>query len=86
MSISCQKSSGSPPLNQSPNTLKAFYGRGFQLCGILNYLPIQLEGKAVNLEVEVVDENLNCNLLLGCSWTHAMFCVVSTLFHVLGYM
>eukprot|EP00253_Pinus_taeda_P021097 PITA_21097 len=44
--------------------------------------PITLEGKIVELEVEVVDANLNYNLLLGRSWTHAMFFVVSYLFRI----
>jgi len=39
-----------------------------------------LEGKTIELGVEVVDVNLNYNLLLGQSWTHAMFCVVSSWF------
>jgi hypothetical protein len=43
------------------------------------------KGKTVELEVEVVDANLNYNLLLGRSWTHAMFCVVSSLFRVLRF-
>jgi len=44
-----------------------------------------LEGKTVEIEVEVIDVNLNYNLLLGRSWTHAMFCVVSSLFLVLRF-
>lgn len=81
MSLSCWKVIGCPPLNQSPNKLEAFNGRGSHPYGILNDFPIQWEGKTINVEVEVVDANLNYNLLLGRSWTHAMFCVVSTLFH-----
>ena len=37
----------------------------------------------VNVEVEVVDAKLNYKLILRCSWTHAMLCIPSTLFHVL---
>ena len=51
MSLSCWKSIGCPPLNQSHNTLEDFDGRGSRPYGILNYFPIQLEGKIVNLEV-----------------------------------
>ena len=53
--------------------------------GVLASFPITLKGKTVNVEVEVVDAKLNYNLLLGCSWTHAMLCVMSTLFHVLKF-
>lgn len=56
MSISYWKDLGShAPLNQSPNNYKSFDGRGFQPYGILNALPIQLEGKNFNKEVEVVN-------------------------------
>ena len=83
MSMSCWKSLSSPPLNQSPNTLKAFDGRGSRPYGIINALPIQLEGNIVNMEVEVVDANLDYKLLLGHSLTYGMLVVVYDLFHVL---
>ena len=83
--VSCWKAIGSPPLNQSPNTLEAFDGRGSRPYGILTSLHINLEGKTVKLEVEVVGANLNYNLLLGQSWTNAMFFVVSSLFWVLHF-
>lgn len=51
MSLSCWKAIGSPPLNQSPNTLEAFNGRESRLYGILNDFLISLEGKTFNLEV-----------------------------------
>ena len=35
--------------------------------------------------MEVVDVSPNYNLLLGRSWTHSMFCVVSSLFQVLRF-
>ena len=83
MSISCWKSLDSSPLNQSPNTLEAFDGRGFHPYGILNALPIHLEGKIVNMEVKFFDVPVNYNLLLGLSWKNVMVCVVSTLFRML---
>lgn len=39
----------------------------------------------MNLKFEVVDTNLNYNLLLGRSWTHAMVCVVFDLFRILFF-
>lgn len=80
MSIACWKYLGSPTINQPPTTLKVFDGRGFHSYGILNALPIELEGKMVAIDVEVVDAQLGFNLLLGQSWTYVMSTVVSLLF------
>jgi len=85
MSIQCWRSLGSPPLNQSPTILKAFDGRGFRPFGILQELPIEVEGKSVSLDVEVVDAPLDYNLLLGRSWSYAMTAVVSSVFRVIKF-
>jgi hypothetical protein len=85
MSVSCWKAIGSPPLTESHNTLKAFNGSGFKPYGVLPSLPITLEGKSVNVEVEVFDAPLDYNLLLGRSWIDSMHAVVSTLFHVVHF-
>ena len=85
MSFSCWKSIGSPPLNESQNTLKAFNGSGFKPYGVLPSLPITLEGKTVQVEVEVFDAPLDYNLLLGRSWIDSMHAVVSTLFLVVRF-
>jgi len=42
MSISCWKAIGSPPLTESPNTLKAFNGQVFNPLGILKSLLVSL--------------------------------------------
>ena len=65
MSIKCWKSLGSPTLNQSTKILKTFDGRGFHPYGILQDLPIEVKGKTVNLDVDVVDAPLDYNLFLG---------------------
>lgn len=39
----------------------------------------------MQVEVEIVDANLNYNLLLGRSWTHAMHAIASTLFCVIHF-
>jgi hypothetical protein len=82
MSIACWKSIDSPPLTESHNTLKAFNGSGFKSYGVLPSLPITLEGKTVNVEVEVFDAPLDYNLLFGRSWIDSMRAIVSTLFHI----
>jgi len=85
MSISCWKDIGSPPLTESPNTLKDFDGRVFNPLGILKSLPISLEGKLVEVEMEVVDAPLDFNILLGRSWIYNMSTVVSSLFRVIKF-
>lgn len=53
--------------------------------GILNDLPIGLEGKKITIKVEVVDDQLNYNLFLIRSWTYAMTDVVSSLFPMIHF-
>lgn len=67
ISIAYGKTLGSPTINQSPMTLKAFDGRGFHLYGLLNDLPIKLARKIIAIDVEVVDAQLDYNLLRGRS-------------------
>jgi hypothetical protein len=58
MSLTCWKAIGSPSLNESQNTLKAFNGSGFKPYNVLPLFPITLEGKTVQVEVEVFDAPL----------------------------
>jgi hypothetical protein len=67
----------------SPTLLTAFDGHSFRPHGIIPSFPMQLGGKTVCVEVEVVDAPLDYNLLLGQSWTYAMQAVVATFFWVL---
>lgn len=85
MYVACWKAIGSPTLSQSLNTSEAFDGRDSRPFVILPRLPITLEGKIVNVEVEVFDTNLTNNLLLGRSWTYSMHVVASSLFRVLCF-
>jgi hypothetical protein len=70
-------------LSPSPTLLTAFDGRSFQPHGIVPSFPMQLGGKTMCVEVEVVDASLDYNLLLGRSWTYAMQAEVATVFRVL---
>jgi hypothetical protein len=72
-------------LTESHNTLKAFNGYGFKPYGVLPLFPIMLEGKMVNVEVQVFNAPLDYNLLLGRSWIDSMHAVVSTLFCVMRF-
>jgi hypothetical protein len=85
MYFSCWKAISSPPLNESLNTLRAFNGSGFKPYGVLPSLPITLEGKTIQVEVEVFDTPLDYNLLLGRSWVNSMRAVVSTFFRVVRF-
>jgi hypothetical protein len=83
MSLACWKAIGQPTLSPSPTLLTAFDGDSFQPHGIIPSFPMQLGGKTVCVEAEVVDAALDYNLLLGRSWTYAMQAVVATVFRVL---
>jgi hypothetical protein len=85
MSLACWKAIVSPSLNESQNTLKAFNGSGFKPYSVIPSFPIMLEGKTVQVEVEVFDTPLDYNLLLGHSWIDSMHTVVSTLFCVVHF-
>ena len=62
MSLSCWKGLGSPMLYQSATMLTDFDGRSFQPHMIIPSLEVQLGGKTVVIEVEVVDAPLDYNL------------------------
>ena len=64
MSLSCWKALESPEMVPSNTLLTSFDGRSFCLHGILLDFEIKMVGKAVSLEVEVIDAHLDYNLLL----------------------
>jgi hypothetical protein len=85
MSVTCWKAIDSPSLTESHNTLKAFNGSGFKPYSVLPSLPITLEGKTVQVEVEVFDTPLDYNIPLVHSWIDSMRAVVLTLFRVVRF-
>ena len=84
MSFSFWRAIGSPEVRQSPTTLKAFDGRGFQLYGLIPSLAIMLGGKTVSIHVEIVDATLNYNILLGRNWL-SMTAVASSVFRMVQF-
>jgi hypothetical protein len=80
MSFICWKFLKSPSLNQSPTMLRAFDGRGFRPQGLLQSLAVQLGGKTIYVNVEVVDAPLDYNLLPGRIWFYAMAFIASSIF------
>ena len=67
MSFTCWQALGSPTLAASQTILKAFDGHLFSPHGILAAFPIELGGKIVTIEVEVVNVPLDYILLLARS-------------------
>lgn len=65
--------------------MEAFDGSGSQHFGVLPNLAITLEGKKMQVKVDNIDANLNYNILLDRSWTHAMHVVASSLFRVICF-
>ena len=85
MSLSCWKALGSLELVPSNTLLIAFNGRSFCPHGILPAFEIKLAGKAVSVEIEVIDAPLDYNLLLGRSWTYAMSAIASIVLEVVVF-
>ena len=65
--------------------LKAFDEHLFTPHGFLVAFPIELAGKIVTIEVEVVNASLDYNLLLGCSWFYPMRVVASTVYRLVYF-
>jgi len=72
-------------LSQSSTTLKAFDGRTYMPYGILSNLQVELGGKTIEIEFEVIDGNLDYNILLGRPWIYAMAAIVSTYFRKIAF-
>lgn len=80
MSYSCWQDLGSPIFAASKTVLKAFDGHMFTPHGILAAFPVELGGKTITVEVEVVNAPLDYNLLLRHSWFYPMKAVASTVY------
>jgi hypothetical protein len=85
MSLSCWQALGPPTLVSSPVVLKAFNGHIFKPHRILTTLPVEIGGKTVTINVEVIDAPLDYNLLLGRTRFYAMKVVASTVFRFLSF-
>jgi hypothetical protein len=85
MSFTCWQALGSPTLATSQTILKALDGHLFSPHGILSAFPIELGGKIVTVEVEVVNAPLDYNLLLGRSWFYPMRAVASTVYRLVRF-
>jgi hypothetical protein len=57
----------------------------FQPHGIINILPIDLGGKVVSMVVEVIEEHLEYNMLLRCTWFYNIIAIFSLVFKFLRF-
>ena len=57
----------------------------YKPCGIINNLHVEIGGKTMNIDVEVVDGPLDYNILLGIPWVYAMTTIVSTYFRMISF-
>jgi hypothetical protein len=85
MYLVCWKALNSLSLSQSSTMLTPFDSCSFRPHDILPTFPVQLGGKMVEVDVEVVDAPVNYNLLLGRNWTYAMTAIISSSFHTLCF-
>jgi hypothetical protein len=80
MLLACWKANGHPDFSLSHMFLMMFDGQSFRRNGIIPSFPVQLGGRTVCIEVEVVDAPLDYNLFLGRSWNYAMQEMVAIVF------
>ena len=71
---------GSPELTPSAITLRAYDGRPSSPEGLLQNVPVELGGKTILIDIEVIDVTLDYNILFGRSYMYAMKAVASSVF------
>ena len=80
MSTFVWKKLRSPTLQPSTTTLRAYDGCTTQQQGILKNVLIELAGKTMLIDNEVVNAQLDYNLVLGCNYMYSMQGIVSNVF------
>jgi hypothetical protein len=71
---------GSSELIPSAITLRAYDGRPSSLEGLFQNVPVELGGKTILIDIEVIDAQLDYNILFGRSYMYAMKAVASSVF------
>jgi hypothetical protein len=74
---------GSPELIPSTITLRDYDGRPSSLEGLFQNVPVELGGKTILIDIEVIDAPLDYNILFGCSYMYAMKAVASFIFRTM---
>jgi hypothetical protein len=71
---------GSPELIPSTITLRAYDGQPSSPEGLFQNVPIELGGKTILIDIEVIDAPLDYNILFGRSYMYTMKEVASSVF------
>jgi hypothetical protein len=79
------KKLGSLELVPSSITLRAYDGRPSSPEGIFQNVPIELGGKTILIDIEVIDTPLDYNILFGRSYMYAMKAVASSMFRTMMF-
>jgi hypothetical protein len=85
MSKTVWKKLGSPELVPSTITLRAYDGRPSSPEGLFQNVPIELGGKTILIDIEVIDAPLDYNILFGRSYMYAMKAVASSVFRTMMF-
>jgi hypothetical protein len=76
---------GSPELVPSIITLRAYDDRPTSSTGLCQNVPIELGGKTILIDIEVIDAHLDYNILFGCNYMYAMRAVASSVFRMMMF-
>jgi hypothetical protein len=76
---------GSPDLLPSAITLRAYDGRPSSPEGIFQNVLVELGGKTILIDIEVIDAQLDYNILFGCTYMYSMKAVASSVFRTIMF-
>jgi hypothetical protein len=76
---------GSPELIPSAITLRAYDRQPSSPEGIFQNVPIEIGGKTILIDIEVIDAKLDYNILFGHSYMYAMKAVASSVFQTMMF-
>jgi hypothetical protein len=76
---------GSPELIPSAITLRAYDERPSSPEGLFQNVPVELGGKTILIDIEVINAQLDYNILLGRSYMYAMKAVASSVFRTIMF-
>jgi hypothetical protein len=85
MSKTVWQNLGSPELIPSAVTLRAYDDRPSSLEGLFQNVPVELGGKTILIDIEVIDAPLDYNILFGRSYMYAMKAVASSVFQTMMF-
>jgi hypothetical protein len=76
---------GSPELIPSTITLRSYDGRPSSPEGLFQNVPVELGGKTILIDIEVIYAPLDYNILFGRSYMYAMKAVASSVFRTIMF-